>query len=245
MFKPFELTLAEAVKPGDRVLDIGCGTGATTLAIARKAEVESVGVDISEPMLALARQRAEREGLPARFICADAQQHTFASGSFDRIVSRFGIMFFDDPVCAFANLRQAASVGAGLHCIAWRSPAENPFMTTAERVAAPMLPDMPVRKPDAPGQFAFADASRIEAILKQSGWRDVEIRPLDMECSFPATALESYLTRMGPVGMALQQADASTRSSIMAIVRAAFEPFVNGAEVRFTAACWTIRARAS
>jgi hypothetical protein len=182
--------------------------------------------------------------LPARFICADAQEHAFASGSFDRIVSRFGVMFFDDPVRAFANLQQAASTGAALHCIAWRSPAENPFMTTAERAAAPMLPDMPARRPGAPGQFAFADAGRVEDILDRSGWREIAILPIDIECRFPESALETYFTRLGPLGLVLQQADESTRGGIIAMVRAAFDPFVHGNEVRFTAACWAIRANA-
>ena len=91
------------------MLDVGCGTGSTTLAVARQlgANGDSIGIDISEPMIAAARARAEREAAPARFICADAQEHAFEPASFDMIISRFGVMFFDDPVRAFANLRRA------------------------------------------------------------------------------------------------------------------------------------------
>ena len=108
-------------------------------------------------MIAAARARAERERTPADFVCADAEVHAFEPASFDTIISRFGVMFFDDPVRAFANLRRAARDDARVRCIAWRSAADNPFMTTAERAAAPLLPTLPARRPDAPGQFAFAN----------------------------------------------------------------------------------------
>lgn len=248
LFKPFETLLVEAVKAeaAHRVLDIGCGTGSTTLAIARQTDVESraVGVDISEPMIAAAHARAERETPRPSFICADAQTYAFAPASFDAIVSRFGVMFFADPVAAFANLRRAAADGAELRVIAWRSPADNPFMTTAERAAAPLLPALPVRQPDAPGQFAFADERRVRAILERSGWSEIDIRPLDVACAFPETELMDYFTRLGPLGQVLHNEDEATRRRVIAAVRAAFEPFVHGAEVRFDAACWLITARA-
>src|SRR4051812_39645773 len=148
VFKPFENLLVEAVSAGSvkgRVLDVGCGTGGTTVAAARLFGAKGccTGIDISEPMVGVAQARAERESLPARFICANAQGHAFAPGSFDMIISRFGVMFFDDPVRAFANLRRAAMDNAEFRFIAWRSAAENPFMTTAERAAAPLLPNVP------------------------------------------------------------------------------------------------------
>ena len=247
MFQPFEDLLVNATSAaGGRVLDVGCGTGATTLAVAQRhgAASRCVGIDISEPMIAAARASAERAGSPASFIHANAQTHVFAPASFDMIISRFGVMFFDDPVLAFANLRRAASHGALLRCIAWRSPAENPFMTTAERAAAPLLPDLPARRPDAPGQFAFADPARVHGILEQSGWMEIEIQPIDVACTLPEQGLVAYLTRLGPVGLALQQADDRTRAQVIETVRAAFEPYVHGAEVRFTAACWMIAAQA-
>jgi SAM-dependent methyltransferase len=246
ILQPFEDRLLEAVaalSPA-RVLDIGCGTGSTTLAIARQLGTggRCTGVDISEPMLALARARAEREGSSARFIRADAEQYPFEPGSADLIVSRFGVMFFDDPVRAFANLRQAAAGNAALRCITWRSAPENPFMTVAERAAAPRLPNLPARRPDAPGQFAFGSREKVTAILESSGWTGIDIRPLDVVCSFPETELVRYFTRLGPVGMALQEADDGTRAHVIATIRPAFDPFVKGGDVRFTAACWMMMA---
>jgi len=245
---PFETRLVEAISPrsGDRVLDVGCGAGSTTLAVARRlgADGSALGIDISAPMIAAARARAEREGLAARFVCANAQTYAFEPAGADAIISRFGVMFFDDPVEAFANLRRAAADGAILRFVAWRSAAENPFMTAAERAAAPLLPDLPPRRPDAPGQFAFASAQRMSDILRQSGWTGTDIEPLDVDCSLPERDLVRYVTRLGPVGVRLREADDRTRARVIDAVRPAFDAFVRGAEARFTAACWMVAARA-
>jgi SAM-dependent methyltransferase len=247
MFRPLEELLVEAVlaRGARNVLDVGCGTGATTLAIARAlgARGRSVGVDISEPMVALARARAESQRLGATFVVADAQTHAFAEASFDTIVSRFGVMFFADPVQAFVNLRRAVRPAGDLALIAWRGPSENPFMTAAERAAAPFLPDIPPRSTDAPGQFAFADPSRVAGILERSGWSQIDLRPLDVVCTFAKSDLVGYLTRIGPIGRALRAADEETRARITGAVLPAFDSYVRGAEVRFVAGCWMIRAR--
>lgn len=247
VLQPFEDMLLEAVSAAapTRVLDVGCGTGGTTLAASRLlgAKERCVGVDISEPMIAFAKTRAAREGSPAAFICANAQAHAFEPATFDMIISRFGVMFFDDPVRAFANLRRAARDDAELRFVAWRSAAENPFMTTAERAAAPLLPNLPPRRLDAPGQFAFADQHRIQSILAHSGWTGIDIQPIDVTCALPEKDLTRYLSRLGPVGMFLQEADEKTRGRVAETIRAAFDPYVHGAEVRFTAACWKVGAR--
>ncbi len=248
MLKPLEDLLLEAVGAGAgrRVLDVGCGTGSTTLAAARLlgATGRCTGIDISEPMLTAARARAEREGTPASFLRANAQDHAFEPASFDMLISRFGVMFFDDSVRAFANLRRAVKAGADLRFIAWRSPAENPFMTAAERAAAPLLPNLPARQPDAPGPFAFADPRRVSRILEDSGWAGIDIRPIDVVCTLPEKELVRYLTRLGPLGLILHEVDDRTRTQVIETVRAAFEPYVHGAEVRWTAACWMVGTRA-
>lgn len=248
MFKPFEEQLVQVLAPGAsaHVLDIGCGTGATTVAIARKNGPSGtcLGVDVSAPMVAAARARAERDRVNATFVVADAQQYTFEPAQFDTVVSRFGVMFFADSVAAFTNVRRASSDGARLSLFAWRSAAENPFMTTAERSAAPLLPNVPTRRLDGPGQFAFADAKEVERILASSGWSDIDVARADVSCSFPEDALTQYLTRLGPLGLMLQEAGQDTQKRVIETVRAAFEPYVHGAEVRFTAACWHVNARA-
>jgi SAM-dependent methyltransferase len=248
MFKPFEDLLVEAVSAGSRgpVLDVGCGTGSTTLAVARLlgAKGRCIGIDISDAMIAAAQARAERESTPAGFIRANAQVHAFEPASFDMIISRFGVMFFDDPIRALANLRRAARDDARFRFVAWRSAAENPFMTTAERAAAPLLPNLPARRPDAPGQFAFANAHRVYTILEESGWAEIDIRPIEIVCTLPEKELVRYLTRLGPVGLIFPELDDRTRARVIETVRAAFDPYVHGAEVRFTAACWMVGAQA-
>jgi len=247
MFQPIEDLLMQAIPPATQsLLDVGCGTGATTLAAARRLGADSrcTGVDISDPMIAAARDRAAQAHSSATFIEADAQRHAFEPASFDAIISRFGVMFFDDPIAAFSALRRATRDGGALRCIAWRDAEDNPFMTTAERSAAALLPQLPVRVPDEPGQFGFANRDRVQAILEQGGWRDIAITPLDVGCSFPEQDLLHYITHMGPVGRLLQSADEATRQQVAAVARAAFEPFVYGDRVRYTAALWDIHAGA-
>lgn len=248
VLKPLEDRLADEVRAarGQHVLDVGCGTGSTTLAVGRLLgdKGHCTGADISQPMIDLAQARARQEGSAAGFIRADVQVHPFEPASFDTIISRIGIMFFDNPVAAFASLRRAATDDGKLRCIAWRGPAENPFMITAERAAAPLLPNLPPRRADAPGQFAFADRDRVASILQNSGWADIDIQPADFECAMPEKELLGYVTRLGPLGLVLEDADAPTRQQVIETVRAAFDRYVHGSKVRFTAACWTINAGA-
>lgn len=245
MFKPFEDLLVEmaASTPRAAVLDIGCGTGSTTIAIQRRLGpgTPCVGVDISAPMLEHARSRSGSGEAP-RFVCADAETHAFEHDHFDLLVSRFGVMFFNDPVRALTNLRATARQQADLCFIVWRSPAENPFMTTAERAAASILPNIPPRIPDAPGQFGFADSTRVRRLLTESGWNRIAIEPLDVACSFPESALARYATRLGPLASVLREADEATQAGVLEKVLPAFAPYVHGGRVTFTAACWTISA---
>lgn len=246
---PFEALLIDEIRPADggRILDVGCGAGAVTLAAARLAGPEGfcLGADISAPLIEAAWARAGSEGVAsARFRQADAQAYPFEPGSFDAIVSRFGVMFFDDPVAAFRNLRSAARTGAKLACVTWRSAAENSFMTTAERAAAPFLPDLPRRDAGGPGQFGLADPEHARAILEESGWQDIALRPVDVPCSMPRRDLWTYVTRMGPVGALFPSLDESKKAEVGRRVEAAFEPFVRDDTVHFTSACWMMTARA-
>src|SRR5262249_44839921 len=158
------------------------------------------------------------------------QTHPFERASVDAIISRFGTMFFDDPVEAFANLRRAAKERALLRFVAWRTAEENPFMTAAERAAAPLLPNLPARRTDGPGQFSFGDRERVRRILKESGWSEIEVEPIDVPCNLPANELLGYATRLGPVGRILHDAEAGVRAEVMERLRAAFDPYVDGTE---------------
>jgi hypothetical protein len=122
--------------------------------------------------------------------------------------------------------------------------AERCGKSVHERAAAPLLPNLPARRPDAPGQFAFADQHRVDRILEESGWAGIDIQPIDVACTLPEKELVRYVTRLGPLGLLLPQADDRTRARVTETVRAAFDPYVHGADVRFTAACWMVGARA-
>lgn len=249
MLAPFGQRLLAAGFPGEggRVLDIGCGAGATTLGMARRLGPDGLclGVDISGPLVAAAKASAEVQAVDAAaFVQADAQTYGFDADDFDAVISRFGVMFFDDPEAAFANIRRAARPGAKLTFLAWRSPAENPFMTTAARAAAPFLPPIPVPAPDAPGQFGFADSERVRRVLAASGWRDVDVSPVDIATKVAEADLQAYVTRLGPAGLVMRDLDAPTRTRAAEAIHAAFEPFVQGGAARFTGACWLGTARA-
>lgn len=233
-------------REGGRVLDVGCGSGATTFAMARRLGTagQCVGVDISEPLLTAAKARAAAERISnVSFVQADAQTHTFEPGSSDALISRFGVMFFDDPEAAFANLRRALRISGKSTFIAWRSPAENPFMTTARRAAEPLLSNMPVADPKAPGQFAFADGDRVRRILERSGWSDIELRPVDVEGHVAEKDLLDYVTKLGPVGVALREVqDEGTRARVAEVLRTAFQPYIRNGSAHFAMACWLVGA---
>jgi hypothetical protein len=118
-------------------------------------------------------------------------------------------------------------------------------MTTAELAAAPLLPGIPPRQPDEPGQFAFANPERVHRILSESGWSGIEIRAVDPVCTFPERDLVTYYTRFGPLGRVLDQKDAETRRRVAEAIRPAFDSYVHGDEVRIVASCWDVRARAA
>lgn len=248
MLRPFSQALCMQLKamPNASVLDIGCGTGATTFDIQEQMGPDGrcTGIDISATMLAAARERAARDGSPARFVEADAQSYSFGEERFDAVVSRFGVMFFADPAAAFANLRGACSEGAPLHMIAWRSGEENPFMTIARDVALPLLPPEVAQQARPTGQFAFADRNYVTDILAQAGWQDIVFEECNAICAFPATALDTYAARMGPIARLIPQVEEALRAPITAAVREAYMPYVQDSEVRFDAACWMISARA-
>lgn len=247
VYEPFERLLTDeaARGPANRVLDVGCGTGVTTIAIARRLGpgAECTGVDVSEPMIEAARRRAEQAGLDVRFELANAQTHRFETGTFDLVVSRWGVMFFGDPVAAFANLREAAR-GGQLRSITWRSYVENPFMTVAEEAAAPLLEGFKPRRADeAPGQFGLADEKSTTEILESAGWREVELQPVDVTCRFPESELIRYFTGLGPLARHLDGLPESRiPADLVTTVRDAFSPYIRDGEVRFNAACWMIRA---
>lgn len=247
MFKPVEDLLAEevAAEVPAMLLDVGCGAGSTTL---RASEVMGgkgtcVGLDISEALVEAARARAKAAGAPVDFIRADAETHDFAGGKFDLVMSRFGVMFFDDFVEGYTNLRRAAAPDGALCVITWREPQENPFMTAAGRAVKSLLPDLPSYDPDAPGQFGMADEGKIRRVIEGSGWKDLAYEPVDFECAFPVSDIDMMLTHLGPLGTLMQTLDLALAEKVYKTAKDAFTPYIDGDEVKYTAGCWKITAR--
>jgi SAM-dependent methyltransferase len=243
---PLGLAASEAlaVRAGERVLDIGCGCGHTTLTLASAvgARGKVVGVDVSRPMLEVARQRAKGDAR-IEFLEGDAQTANMGVGRADAAYSRFGVMFFADPTAAFRNIRRAVRVGGRLGFVCWRPISENLWMRGPAEAAAPFLPppSAPL-DPEAPGPFAFADASRVRRILEAAGWGGVEIRPHDV--SIGAGSLEDTLALMmkvGPLGAALRETPAAAPRVVDA-VRGFLARHQRPDGVRLPAAAWIVTA---
>ncbi|MBW8812356.1 MAG: methyltransferase domain-containing protein [Caulobacterales bacterium] len=231
-------------RPGERILDIGCGAGETTLELADRLQPGGLatGLDISATLLALARRRAAgRSGV--EFLEADAQTHPFALGGYDAVFSRFGVMFFADPAAAFANLRRALKPGGRLAFVCWRTPAENEVMTLPMVAASAFLPPPPPAEPGAPGPFAFADPERVRGILRAAGFADVDLAPHDLKIG--AGSLEDALglaLRVGPLGAALRE-HPDKRERVVDAMRAALATRDGPDGVKLQSATWVVTAR--
>ncbi|WP_280217930.1 class I SAM-dependent methyltransferase [Nocardia neocaledoniensis] len=233
------LRAAARVGAGDRVLDIGCGTGLTTREAARAAVGGSaLGVDISAPMLAKARELSAAEQLSnVAFELADAQVHRFAPESFDLCVSRFGSMFFDDPVAAFTNIGQALRPGARLVLLVWREYERNEW-------ASGLMPIRPAKPADGPGPFALADPDRTENILTAAGFTDVAFDEVHEPVYFgadPAAALANLLRLQGFKEM-FADLDVEAAQAARAKLRAALTDHVTETGVYFDSRAWIVTA---
>ncbi len=225
-------------QPGERILDVGCGCGETSLELARRVgpSGEVIGVDVSAPMLARARERAEAEGLAVRFVEADAQTAELPR-AVDGIHSRFGVMFFDDPVRAFANLRAALRPGGRLAFVCWQGPPANPWVVVPMSAIAPLFEMPPPPPPDAPGMFAFADGDRVGQILTDAGFADVEVVPEQLDMTLgdgdSASAARLFL-EVGPAAALLREQDptgALRGQAVEALEKALDAHLVDGAPV--------------
>jgi SAM-dependent methyltransferase len=226
-----------APQPGERVIDIGCGCGTTTglLAKAVGSSGNVTGVDISSPMLAVARGR----GIAANFLEADASTYSFKS-THDLVFSRFGVMFFAEPALAFENIRKALKPGGRIAFVCWRTFAENAWSFAPFTAAKPFLPDEPPSDPHAPGPFAFADDVRLAAILGDAGFSDVRIDKLDTTMNMGAGANEAAAQAMniGPLARAAGGLDDLTRAKIKMAAESALEKYKTPNGILAPAACW-------
>jgi SAM-dependent methyltransferase len=236
---------ALASRPGERILDIGCGTGRTSLAIAGAVGSSGhvVGADVSRPMLAIAEAAGARTP-QLRFIAGDAQVFPFDEASFDAAFSRFGVMFFADPVAAFVNIRRALKPGGRLVFVCWQPLALNDWMRIPLEAALPLLPPMPPPDPQAPGPFAFANGDRVRGILEGAGFSEILLEPHAEQIGGNTLADTLDLTmKVGPLGAILRE-DPALAPGVTAAVEAALAAHVRDGGVWLQGAVWIVSARA-
>jgi SAM-dependent methyltransferase len=250
--KPVMAALLDLAAPcaGERVLDVGCGCGATTLDIARVVGPAGrmVGLDISGPMLAEGRARAKAAGI-ANVEWRQADAATAALEEFDLLVSAFGVMFFGDPVKAFAHMRRAAAPRARMAFVVWRPLTENPWMEVPMKAVSPHVPPRSKGNPHAPGMFAFADPQRVSQILTAAGWAPPRFDKLDLDLDIAAgRGLEEAVvqsTKIGAVNSWLRGQSTEVVSAAIASIREALAPYLEGDSVRLPSAAWLVSSAPS
>jgi SAM-dependent methyltransferase len=252
MLAPFATRLLEAatIGPDEQVLDIGCGTGPTTCDAARVApNGHATGLDISRAMIEAARARASREDIAnVSFEVGDAQTRRFEQASVDVAMSRFGVMFFDDPVAAFTNIHSSLRDDGRLVFVCWQDLIANEWMAVPGLAAAQHVPLPDPGPPGTPGPFSFGDADHVRDVLASSGYRNITVDPLDESMLLGGGGSpEETTTFLRNTGMGRALFSDASKADVkraIAAVEAALEPYVTPEGVRLSAAGWLVRARA-
>ncbi len=229
--------------PGEAVLDIGCGAGELALAITRaRPRAEVIGLDVSPHLLAAARQRSGDRETP-KFALGDAASWSQPGFAPDLLVSRHGVMFFDDPARAFAHLHAIAQPQARIVFSCFRSPRDNRWATDLGEMLGLPPPD-----PGVPGPFAFADPQRVEAILTAGGWHNIDLEPVDYAYvagmgEDPVGDAATFFARIGPAAAPLRALEGAAREEIERRLSEWLEAHRSGDMVAFGAAAWIVTAQ--
>ncbi len=235
-----------APPPGGRIVDVGCGAGGTTLRLAHEVGPtgEVIGLDVSAVILEAARARLA-ETPNARLELADALTWTLEGRRADLLFSRFGVMFFGDPVAAFANLRRALAPGGRFAFAAWAALDDNPWINLPLQAALAVIPPPPPADPDEPGQFAFGDAARVRRILHDAGYGPVRQRAFDFTMRYPGddpARTAAGLADMGQVGRILRERPADERARATAAIEQAITPLIQDGWTTLPARVWLFEA---
>ncbi|WP_319796540.1 class I SAM-dependent methyltransferase [Nitrobacter sp.] len=250
MLEPVLAILLDRAKArsGERVIDVGCGCGATTRAFAEKvgAAGRVLGVDVSAPMLQRARQVAPQNAR-VEFRLADASVYPFKPEWYDLIVSRFGVMFFAEPAASFANLRKALRPGGRLTFLCWREARANPWLMAPLQAAYRHVPKLPEVGPEDPGPFSLASEARVHHILGKAGFSDTAMEACDLTLDVAVgggldTAVESAL-QIGPTSRAIEGQPADVVAAVRKSIREALAPFAEGQAVMLPGSIWVVTAR--
>jgi SAM-dependent methyltransferase len=243
---------AAAIGEGEQILDVGCGAGATSQALAARVGPRGhvLGVDISAPLIDRAREAAPT-GAPLAFELADAGTAALPGQAFDLLFSRFGVMFFDDPAAAFAHMRGALKPAGRLAFVCWRGGAENDWVRLPMAAVASLVPLPPPPDPEAPGPFSFGDSGRVARILTEAGFTDVSIAPFDHPVPFGhgetrEAAVDNAVEmafQVGPLARLLAEQPDEIRAQAAEAVRRAFAAKPGGRSVMIDGAAWIVTAR--
>jgi SAM-dependent methyltransferase len=254
MLAAFGEAAIEAAAPAmdERILDVGCGAGTTSLALAAHvgAGGQVLGVDISEPLIDRARALAPQD-TPAQFQVADASSAELPEGALDVLFSRFGVMFFDDPTGAFAHMRRALRPGGRVAFVCWRGTAENDWVRLPMGAIKGIVPPPAPPDPDAPGPFSFGDRERVTRILMAAGFTDIAIAPFDASVPFGQgetrnAAIDDAVKMAfegGPLSRALAHQPDDIRTRASAAVRAVFAGLPGERSLMINGAAWIVTAR--
>jgi SAM-dependent methyltransferase len=245
---PVQQALLDALLPllpaGAAVLDIGCGAGGTSLALAAaRPDLKVTGLDLSDALIAAARERGQGA---ANFEVGDAASWTPADGGrFDALLSRHGVMFFADPVAAFAHLRGLAKPGAPLVFSCFRARDDNPWVAELVPIIHRFAPEQAAAPPPTQGPFAFADPELVDSILARAGFRSIVIAPLDVdfvvgEGRDPIAETMAYFGKIGPFAAMLRELGADDRHAARAMAEGIAAAHRQGDRVVFPAAVWIV-----
>lgn len=236
------LLAAVAARPGDRVLDVGCGSGQVAIDVVRMAPGSSaVGIDLSSAQLGVARSRAA--GLPVDFVQADAQVADLGTATFDVVVSRTGTMFFADPAAAFANLRRATKSGGRLVMSVWRDLGANEWLREFFG-AIGRVKQMPPPPPDAPGPLALADPERVRSLLEGAGWSDVDFESLDEPMWFGPDADAATTFIVGQMAWLFRTLEADEQRQAEANLHEVMSSHAGSDGVQLRSGIWLVTAHA-